>query len=137
MFDIKQIWSNTKLQEFIRFCIVGVIATAIHYAIYLLLIHLFFFNSEVWTNIAYSIGYIFSWCANLWLTAHFTFKNHVSVRRGVGFAISHLVNYGLHIIFLNFYLWLGLSDQWAPIPIYCIVVPINFILVRTVFKKLK
>ena len=38
-------------------------------------------------------------------------------------------------IFLNFFLWLGVSEGLAPIPVFCIVIPINFLLVRFVFKS--
>lgn len=130
-------WRLPKLQEFIRFCIVGIVATGLHYGIYIALISLIHLNGELWTNVAYTIGYILSWCCNLWLTAHFTFRESVSIKRGAGFAISHAINYGLHIGFLNLFIWMGISSQWAPIPVYCLVIPINFILVRTVFKKVK
>lgn len=135
--SILSLWHSPKLREFIRFCIVGFVATGLHYGIYLLLIKCIDLSGELWTNIAYSIGYVLSWCCNLWLTAHFTFKTQVSVRRGIGFAVSHGVNYVLHLVFLNLFLWLGIPDTWAPIPVFCCVVPINFILVRTVFKRLK
>ena len=134
---IHQIAASEKVQEFIRFVIVGVIATGIHYGIYLLLIHCVKTDGAFWTNMAYAIGYIISWFCNLWLTAHFTFRESVSLGRGVGFAICHAVNFGLHLLFLNLFLWMGIPKNWAPIPVYCIVVPINFVLVRTVFKKLK
>ena len=132
---IQAIITNSKSQEFIRFCIVGVLATALHYGIYLLLLHIFAIETTIWTNGAYTIGYVVSWCCNLWLTAHFTFKTDVTTKRGIGFAVSHAINYGLHIAFLNLFLWIGLSEQWAPIPTYCCVIPINFILVRTVFTS--
>lgn len=130
MSKVKQLLQRTDVREFVRFCIVGVIATAIHYGIYLLL--------DLWinVNVAYTAGYIISFCCNLLLTARFTFKKEITVKRTGGFALSHLVNYILHMLFLNLFLWIGLSDQWAPIPVYCIVIPINFILVRTVFRKI-
>lgn len=132
-----QLVSGGKFSEFIRFVIVGVIATGIHYGLYLLLIHVVRIDGSLWTNIAYSVGYLVSWFCNLWLTARFTFRESVTVGRGVGFAVAHLVNYGLHVLFLNVFLRLGIPENWAPIPVYCLVVPINFVLVRTVFKKLK
>lgn len=127
---------NPKYVEFFRFCLVGVVATILHYGIYLLLLKVFKIDSQIGENVAYSIGYLLSWCANLWLTAKFTFKEKVTVKRGIGFAVSHAVNYVLHLLFLNLFLSFGVSSQVAPIPVYCIVVPINFLLVRTVFKKL-
>ena len=134
---IQNIIHSPKLHEFIRFAIVGTIATGIHYGIYLLLLWLLNISEEetLQTNIVYSIGYIISWCCNFYLSAHFTFKEKTSVKRGIGFALSHGVNYLLHLIFLNIFLWLGVSEALAPIPVFCIVIPINFLLVRFVFKS--
>ena len=126
-----------KFQEFLRFCVVGVVATMIHYGLYLLLIQTLPVDNSWWTNVAYSVGYFTGFLCNLWLSAHFTFKEKITVKIGVGFTISNAVNYSLHLLFLNFFLWIGLQEQWAPIPVYCIVVPINFLLVRFVFKKMK
>ena len=114
--------------EFIRFGIVGVIATAIHYGIYYLLLNI------LNVNISYTIGYVISWCCNFFLSSRFTFKSKANIKKGVGFALSHLVNYFLHMLFLNLFLHIGVSDTIAPIFVYCCVIPINFVLVRTVFK---
>ena len=127
----------TKIQQFIRFAIVGALATAIHYGLYLLIVWANDIGEDetLYTNIAYSIGYVVAWCVNFYLSAHFTFQSNTSLKRGIGFALSHGVNYVLHIIFLNLFLWLGLSETIAPIPVFCIVIPINFILVRYVFTS--
>jgi putative flippase GtrA len=127
---IDKIVENKNFREMFRFAIVGVIATGIHYGIYLLL------NEWINVNIAYTIGYVVSFCCNLWLTAHFTFKTEVTVKRTGGFILSHVVNFLLHIGLLSMFLWMGMSEQLAPIPVYCIAIPINFILVRTVFKRI-
>lgn len=134
---IKSIAKHPKTHEFIRFAIVGTIATGIHYGIYMLIVWMNDIGEDekLYTNIAYSIGYIISWLCNFYLSAHFTFKEKTSVKRGIGFALSHGVNYLLHLIFLNFFLWLGVSEALAPIPVFCIVIPINFLLVRFVFKS--
>lgn len=127
----------TKMKQFIRFAIVGALATAIHYGLYLLIVWANDIGEDetLYTNIAYSIGYVVAWCANFYLSAHFTFQSNTSLKRGIGFALSHGVNYVLHIIFLNLFLWIGLSETIAPIPVFCIVIPINFILVRYVFTS--
>ena len=116
-------------QEFIRFAIVGVIATAIHYGIYLLL------KQCINLNVSYTIGYIISLLCNFYLTARFTFKTETSVKRGAGFIASHGVNYLLHILLLNLFISIGIPSSYAPIPVYCIAFPVNFILVRTVLRK--
>ena len=119
-----------KFKEFIHFVIVGVISTGIHYGLYYLL------NLVMNVNIAYTIGYVIAWCCNFYMSAHFTFKSETSVKRGVGFAVSHGINYVLHMVLLNLFLRLGLSETLAPIPVYCIAVPINFIMVRYVFRSI-
>ena len=126
-----------NIYEFLRFCFVGIIATGIHYGIYLLLIKTIHQEGNLWINIAYLIGFVCSWLCNLYMTAKITFKTHVSLKRGVGFAVTHGINYLLHLFFLNIFLAIGITEQIAPIPVYCCVVPINFILVRTVFKSHK
>ncbi len=130
-FELNTTEKGKKLLEFVRFCIVGVFATALHYGIYLLLMRI------MNVNVAYTIGYLISFVCNFYLTAKFTFKSAANAKKGVGFAISHAINYCLHIILLNFFIWIGVSKQLAPIPVYCIVIPVNFILVRFVFKTKK
>lgn len=134
---IQKIIQSQKLREFIRFAIVGVLATGIHYGLYLLIVWGCNIGEEetLYTNIAYSIGYVVAWCCNFYLSAHFTFKSETTVKRGIGFALSHGVNYLLHLAFLNLFLWMGLSETIAPIPVFCIVIPINFLLVRFVFTS--
>ena len=39
-------------------------------------------------------------------------------------------------LFTLIFLFLGLSEAWAPIPVYCICIPVNFLLVRFVFNRL-
>ena len=85
-------------------------------------------------NIAYTTGYVLSFLVNYWLTAHFTFHTSASVKNGFGFSGAHLVNYLLHIVLLNIFLWLGLSNEVAPLCVFAIAIPVNFILVRFVFK---
>ncbi|MBQ8809080.1 MAG: GtrA family protein [Bacteroidales bacterium] len=116
--------------EFIRFGIVGVIATAVHYGIYYILLNV------INPNLAFTIGYLLSFFMNFWLSAKFTFKAEATAKRGVGFALSHLVNYGLQMIVLNVSLKLGVPETLAPVPVYLICIPVNFLLVRFVFKKI-
>ena len=117
--------------EACRFVIVGLMAFAIHYAIYWLLMH------WIIVNVAYTIGYVLSFVCNFFMTSYFTFKSEATVKRGMGFCVAHLTNYLLSIGLLNFFLWLGVKAEWAPIPVLMIAAPINFLLIRLVFKKMK
>jgi putative flippase GtrA len=117
-----------QLPEFIRFIIVGTFATGLHYGLYFVL------QRVINVNMAYSIGYILSFIANFYLTAFFTFRRKASWKKAFGFGGAHLINYLLHIGLLNLFLWLGLSKPLAPIPVFAIAIPVNFLLVRFVFK---
>ena len=121
-----------KLGEIVRFGIVGVLATALHYGIYLGLLWLW---PSMNVSVAYSIGYLISFVGNFLASNYFTFKTKPTTKKGIGFALSHGVNYLLHLVFLNFFLMLGLPEELAPIPVFCIVIPINFLLVRFVLKR--
>ena len=134
---LNQILHSPRIREIVRFVIVGTIATGIHYGIYLLLVHIYGIEQTdtIRINIAYSVGYAISFICNMLLTASFTFREKLTIKRGSGFVISHIINYLLHLLFLSLFLWMGLSNKWAPIPVYCMVVPINYLLVRTVFKS--
>lgn len=118
-----------RFPEFIRFVMVGILATALHYGIYFLLQR--FIN----VNIAYTLGYALSFIANFYLTAYFTFGKKPSWSKAFGFGGALLFNYLLHIGLLNTFLWLGLSKTLAPIPVFAIAIPVNFLLVRFVFKR--
>lgn len=115
--------------QVLRFGIVGAVATALHYGIYLLL------QSVMEVNIAYTIGYVLSFLANFYLTAYFTFRSAPSWKKLTGMGGAHVVNYLLHLVLLNLFLWLGIKEEWAPFPVFAIAVPVNFLLVRWVFNE--
>lgn len=119
------------IREFIRFGMVGGLCTALHYGIYYLL------QMYINVNIAYSLGYLLSFVANFYLTSYFTFRTSPSWKKLMGMGGAHVMNYVLHILFLNLFLQLGISQEWAPIPVFAIVIPVNFLLVRFVFKHKK
>ena len=78
---------DQTIGEFIRFALVGIIATGIHYLIYYLL------QQAIPASVAYTIAYAISLVVNFILTARFTFKTHATVRKGAGFGLAHLFNY--------------------------------------------
>ena len=123
--------TRKKVLQLVRFGIVGVIATAIHYGVYRVFLK--------WLNptLAYSIGYAVSFIFNFFLSSYFTFKIRPDINKGIGFAFSHGINYILHICLLNVFLYLGLPKSLAPFPVFAIVVPVNFIFVQTALTRNK
>ena len=115
----------------VRFSIVGVLVTAVHYGVYWAL------QLVMNVNIAWTAGYIAGFIVNYFLSAHYIFRKKTSVKNGAGFGIAHVVNYLLQLVLLNFFLGVGLSPKLAPVGVYAVSIPVNFLLVRFVFKKLK
>lgn len=127
-----KIWKfEFDLGEVFRFGIVGSVATILHYAIYL------FFNRYIKNSptLTYSIGYAFALVFNFLMSNYFTFKTKPTAKKGLGFGFSHFINYSLHILLLNLFLYLGLPKAYAPIPVYCVAIPVNFTLVSFFLKK--
>ncbi len=117
-----------QLPEFVRFVMVGIFATALHYGLYFVL------QWVINVNIAYTLGYALSFIANFYLTAYFTFGRKPSWRKAFGFGGAHLCSYLLHMGLLNLSLD-GHPQTSGPIPVFAIAIPVNFLLVRFVFKK--
>lgn len=120
---------RNKLGEIIRFGIVGTAATAIQAGLYCILVD----NTHyiIANTVAYGVSFIFNYIAS----TRFTFRVKSTAKRGAGFAFSHIVNYLLQTASLSFFIWLGLSERMAMIPMFCICVPVNFLLVRYFLKK--
>lgn len=118
-----------KLGEIIRFGIVGTVSTLIQAGTYCLLVGIL--NYVVANTIAYIVSFIFNYIAS----THYTFRVKSTAKRGAGFLLSHVVNYLLQTATLAFFVWLGMEKRLALIPMFCICVPINFLLVRYFLKK--
>ena len=147
--------------EFARFFVVGVGATLLHLAVYLLLNWVCDFSEKdaLGITLTYSAGYAVSFVANYIVSLRWTFRTAGSVGKGLGFAFSHLVNAGMHLALLNLLravgagdalsmllIWLtpwlvdwlpvlGRPESLLPLPVYVIVVPVNFLMVRFFLKR--
>ena len=115
--------------QFIRFCINGVIAAAIHYGVYFLL--------QLWidVNIAYTAGYLISFIYNFIATNYFTFHTSPTWKNFMGFAGSHGVNYFLHIILFNIFLWMGVHHLIAPPLVMLVAMLVQFTILHFVFNR--
>lgn len=127
---LSKLKSNTKLFEFIKFVIVGGLATVIHYAIYFVLQFL-----KIQYNLAYTVGYFLSFIFNFFASNYFTFNTKPNANRGFRFFLAHAFNYTLQITLLNLYIYLGINKSIAPIFVFIISIPSNFIFVKIALKK--
>lgn len=126
---ISLIKQNTKMGQLFRFILVGGIATILHYGIYLGLNIL-----GVSLNIAYTLGYGLSFIFNYIASNYFTFNTTPNTKSGVKFIGAHCCNYLLQVVLLNIYIHIGIPQAIAPIGVFAIAIPVNFILVRIALK---
>lgn len=115
--------------EIVRFAVVGSLATAIQYGVYWLLL------GVLQPSLAMTVAYAVSFAFNFYASTRYTFRVKASAGHGAGFALSHAVNYMLQMGVLDASIWLGVAKQWAPIPMFVVCVPVNFILVRFFLKR--
>ena len=123
--------TRKTLREALTFGMIGVVATGLHYGIYWCLLGMM---RPGW---AYTLGYSVSLMFNFLLNASLTFRTQATVRRGLGFLGAHAVNYVLHISLLSLFLWMGIPEKWAPLPVFAVAVLVSFLLVRFVFRSSK
>ena len=120
---------SAKFGQFVRFVLNGVLSSAIHYGIYYVLLF--------WTiaNIAYITGYLVSFVSNFFLTSYFTFRTKPTLKRFIGFSGSHAINFGLHVVLFNIFLWLGIHQLIIPLLVIGIAMMVQFFILRLVFTK--
>ena len=149
MKDITSRFDKEQFGEIIRFGIVGVLAVAIQYGVYLLLIWLFAdqahtsyedtsrdgFRGDYFPLLANLIAYVVSFLFNYAASTRYTFRVRSTARRGAGFTLAHIVNFLLQSLLLALFLRLGLSKPVAMLPVFAICVPVNFLLVRYFLKS--
>lgn len=121
--------NKDRLGEIIRFGITGVASTVTNYGVYWVLLRWFS------PTVAFSLGYIAAMVVNYTLTTMFTFRVKATAKNALGFLCSNAINYVLCALFLNLFIWCGVGEKWAPIPMYAVCIPINYLIVRFVMKK--
>lgn len=122
---------RNKFFQFVRFVVTGCLSSAVHIGIYYLMM--------LWTveNVAYITGYVVSFIGNYFLTSHFTFRTKPTWKRFIGFAGSHAVNFGLHVVLFNLFLWMGVNAMVIPFLVIGIAMVVQFTILRLVFTHNK
>ncbi len=129
----KLIANNTmrNIAEFIRFCIVGVIATGIDAVLF------YAAKTIVPYQVALVIGYLMSLTVNYYLTTKWTFRVKQTLTNLVGILSVHLVNLfivrmGLMFLFVR---QMGLDSNVAYVPMLIISVLFSFIAIKILIHK--
>ena len=109
----------------VRHVLVGGTATVVHFGTYYALTAL-----SVNYNLAFTVGVALSLAFNFVASSRFTFRTGLSAGRGLRFCGAHAVNYLLSVGLLNLYVRLGVSEYVAPLLVWPVAVPINYLMVR-------
>ena len=129
---IKVMKVDNKIVEFVKFCIVGGLCTALDACI--------FYSMRLIASyiIALVCGYIVSLIFNYFLTIYWTFNTKPSKNNAFGVIAAHLFN--LFVVRMSLmYLFihvLHLDDRLAYVPTLLLSTVTNFIVVKLVINKL-
>ena len=121
----KLISGKGRLSEIIRFGLVGGFSSLLQYAIYLVFVDIVELAPEVSTIVSYVISFVF----NFILSHYFTFQTKPNALKGVGFALSHLINMGMQTGLVAIFSRL-IGDSFALLPAMAICIPCNYLMVR-------
>ena len=126
---IQEINRAGKRGEILRFILVGGFCTVLQYGFYVLFVNMAGISALVSTVTSYLLSFV----ANVFLSSLFTFKSGPTVKRGLGFTLSHLINLGMQTALVA--LFKGITGPtYALLPALAICVPLNYLLVRYVFR---
>jgi len=114
-----------RISEIVRFGIVGGIATLLQYGIYVVFVNAVGVPAVPSTLISYGISFIF----NFILSNYFTFHTNPNAKKGLSFALSHLINMGMQVGLVAIFKGI-VGPTLALIPAMAICIPCNYCLVR-------
>lgn len=120
--------------SFVRFAFVGAVATGVNYGVYVLLIRSF---DDLWPAIAYVGAFCVSVSCNFFLSSYFTFRVKPTGKRAVKFLTAHLINLFNELVLLELWLWAGVPKLYAPLCVFAVAFPINYLMVKLALRGRK
>lgn len=121
---------SSKWHQFLRFCIVGMICTAIDAGVYYSLYRLTGYRIAMISGFFISLGF------NYLLNTYWSFQQKPSVRTAIGVFAAHCLNIfvvrmTLMWVFIHF---MGLEAGVAFVPTLIISMITNFLIIRAVYS---
>lgn len=131
--NIRWLNTNSRYSEFVKFCIVGALCTAVDAAIFYIAIQLTSYM------IALCSGYLLSLFLNYFLTVYWTFKTTANKKNAIGIISAHIFNlFVVRMGLMSFFIkTLCMSERMAYIPTLIISVVTNFIIIKFIITKIK
>lgn len=126
----KLVTGKSRLSEILRFCIVGGLATAIQYGIYVVFVDAVHVKAVPSTLISYSISFVFNYI----LSTYFTFHKKPSTQNMLGFVCSHAINMGMQTGMVAIFKGI-VGNTLALLPAFAICIPLNYLMVRYAFNN--
>ena len=112
---------------FVRFAVVGGIATGVNYGTYVVLVTHF---DDLRPAFAYVCAFCVSIMCNFVLSSYFTFRVQPTAMRAVKFLAAHLINLVNELVLLEIWLWAGIPKLYAPLCVFLVAFPVNYLMVR-------
>ncbi len=126
----KMMAADSRLAEVLRFGMVGAFATMLQYGIYVVFVNAVKVPAVPSGMISYAISFIFNYI----LSSYFTFHKRPSAQNGLGFALSHLFNFGLQTGLVAIFKGI-VGPTLALLPALAICIPVNYLMVRFAFTS--
>lgn len=121
--------SNERTGRWLRFFLGGGANTAFTYTVYVAL------NSMLAYQFAYFIAYALGIGFSYWFNAKFVFRVPLSLRGLVSYPVVYLAQYVLSALLLGILVeGVGIEETFAPLLVTVALVPITYLLSRTVLK---
>lgn len=129
--QIEYLLYNDRIRQFVRFCIVGGIATVADAALFYLL--------RLWLPYQSSmmISYAICLCLNMVFTLLWTFNSTINVQNASSIIAAHLFNlfivrFGLMALLVNVF---QINDKLAFLPTLCISTLTNFFIIKVLLQR--
>ena len=86
-------------------------------------------------DLSFTTGFIVSFACNFFLTNYYTFKTRVDFENGIRFSLCQAINFLMQYVTLKIFVAIGIPEKVALVPVWAIIFPINFWLMRTVLRS--
>ena len=80
--------------------------------------------------LAFFCPFCVSFVCTFLLSSFFPFRVRPSARRAVRFLTAHLINLVNELVLLEIWLWAGVPKLYAPLCVFLVAFPVNFLMVR-------
>lgn len=122
--------------RFLKFCLIGVINTAIHMLIYNVFLNISG-NVVLSHTIAFVLASLFSYCANAIFTYQEKMEKRTFYLAMLTFVLKLGINALLAMIFEMFFKWLDIDFLIKIIPLFitAILLPLQYLIFNRIFKK--